>query len=186
MWDNLPDFDLLTYSTPCQSISQAGLQHGFAEGSGTRSSIIWNVRDCVKAKRPKFLMLENVKAMVSAKYVGMFNLWQNELARLGYVNFAHVIDAKDFGVPQHRERLFLISIRIDDDSITPRYFFPQPRPLDICLADVLEHNVDDRFFLSDEMLARFCEKSLDEEAVEDDSQIDGTDDEIDFENFFIV
>lgn len=186
MWDNLPDFDLLTYSTPCQSISQAGLQHGFAEGSGTRSSIIWNVRDCVKAKRPKFLMLENVKAMVSNKYVGMFNLWQNELARLGYVNFAHVIDAKDFGVPQHRERLFLISIRIDDDSITPRYFFPQPRPLDICLADVLEHNVDDRFFLSDEMLARFCEKSLDEEAVEDDSQIDGTDDEIDFENFFIV
>ena len=83
-WQDLPDFDLLSYSTPCQSISQAGLQHGFTEGSGTRSSIIWNVRDCVKAKRPKFLMLENVKAMVSSKYIGLFNVWQRELEKLGY------------------------------------------------------------------------------------------------------
>ena len=82
-WNLVPDFDLLTYSTPCQSISAAGLQHGFAEGSGTRSSIIWNVRDAVKIKRPKYLMLENVKAMVSKKFVGMFNLWQQELERFG-------------------------------------------------------------------------------------------------------
>ena len=66
-WEKVPDFDLLFYSTPCQSISAAGLQHGFTEGSGTRSSIIWNVRDAVIAKRPKFLCLENVKAMVSEK-----------------------------------------------------------------------------------------------------------------------
>lgn len=81
-WKKVGDFDLLFYSTPCQSISQAGLQHGFTEGSGTRSSIIWNVRDAVKTKRPKFLVLENVKAMVSKKFVGMFNLWQLELERL--------------------------------------------------------------------------------------------------------
>lgn len=113
-WEKVPDFDLLTYSTPCQSISNAGLQHGFAEGSGTRSSIIWNVRDAVKIKRPKFLCLENVKAMVSNKFVGMFNLWQSELERLGYVNFAKVLNAKDYGVPQNRERIFLISIRADE------------------------------------------------------------------------
>ena len=84
-WTKVDDFDLLFYSTPCQSISQAGLQHGFAEGSGTRSSIIWNVRDAVQTKRPKYLCLENVKAMVSGKFVGMFNLWQRELERMSYV-----------------------------------------------------------------------------------------------------
>lgn len=162
-WEKFPDCDMLFYSTPCQSISQAGLQHGFAEGSGTRSSIIWNVRDAVIAKRPKFLCLENVKAMVSGKYVGLFNVWQRELEKLGYVNFAKVLNAKDYGVPQNRERIFLISIRIDPDEPNPRYFFPKPFPLEQCLADVLEDEVDEKFFLSDDMLARFCEKSLEEE-----------------------
>lgn len=184
-WSELPDFDLLTYSTPCQSVSQAGLQHGFAEGSGTRSSIIWNVRDCIKAKRPKYLMLENVKAMVSGKFIGMFNLWQNELEKLGYVNFAQVLNAKEFGVPQNRERIFLISIRIDENETEPKYHFPKPFPLEVCLADVLEEDVDEKFFLSDEMLARFCEKSLEEDMVptKQTAQDNG---EIDFENFFVA
>lgn len=185
-WQELPDFDLLTYSTPCQSVSQAGLQHGFTEGSGTRSSIIWNVRDCVKAKRPKFLMLENVRAMVSAKFVKVFNLWQSELEKLGYVNFAQVLNAKGFGVPQNRERIFLISIRIDDASQPPKFFFPKPIPLEVCLADVLETDVDEKFFLSDEMLARFCEKSLEEDGLAkpaDKTVIDG---EIDFEEQFVI
>ncbi|MBR1526223.1 MAG: DNA (cytosine-5-)-methyltransferase [Prevotella sp.] len=187
-WSELPDFDLLTYSTPCQSVSQAGLQHGFTEGSGTRSSIIWNVRDCVKAKRPKFLMLENVKAMVSGKFVGMFNLWQNELEKLGYVNFAHVLNAKEFGVPQNRERIFLISIRFDDEEVVPNYHFPRPIPLELCLADVLEESVDEKFFLSDEMLARFCEKSLEEETVPsiDIDAMPKEDEDVDLENFFVA
>lgn len=152
-WEKVPDFDLLFYSTPCQSISQAGLQHGFTEGSGTRSSIIWNVRDAVKVKRPKFLCLENVKAMVTEKFVGMFNLWQLELERLGYANFAQVLNAKDYGVPQNRERIFLVSIRNDGDL--PRFFFPQPFPLERRLKDVLEENVDERYYLSDKMLDYF-------------------------------
>ena len=152
-WERVPDFDLLFYSTPCQSISQAGLQHGFTEGSGTRSSIIWNVRDAVKVKRPKFLCLENVKAMVTEKFVGMFNLWQLELERLGYRNFAEVLNAKDYGVPQNRERIFLVSIR--DDGDLPRFFFPQPFPLERRLKDVLEDNVDEKYYLSDKMLEYF-------------------------------
>ena len=189
-WNELPDFDLLTYSTPCQSISQAGLQHGFAEGSGTRSSIIWNVRDCVKAKRPKYMMLENVKAMVCEKYVDLFNVWQIELEKLGYKNFAKVLNAKDYGlpspVPQNRERIFLISIRIDDEDPEPRFFFPKQMPLKKCLADVLEHDVDEKYFLSDEMLARFCEKSLEEEGVGSVSpeEIDDVDED-DFENWLV-
>lgn len=157
-WTQMPDFDLLFYSTPCQSISQAGLQHGFEEGSGTRSSIIWNVRDAVIEKRPKYLCLENVKAMVSGKFVGMFNLWQLELERLGYKNFAKVLNAKDYGVPQNRERIFLISIRIDGlESFTPefQYHFPKPFPLKKRLKDVLEENVEDKYYLSENMLEYF-------------------------------
>lgn len=152
-WKKVEDFDLLFYSTPCQSISKAGLQHGFTEGSGTRSSIIWNVRDAVKEKRPKFLCLENVKAMVTEKFMGMFNLWQLELERLGYRNFAEVLNAKDYGVPQNRERIFLVSIR--DDGELPRFFFPKPFPLERRLKDVLEENVDEKYYLSDKMLDYF-------------------------------
>ena len=154
-WETVEDFDLLFYSTPCQSISSAGLQHGFTEGSGTRSSIIWNVRDAVKAKRPKFLCLENVKAMISGKFVDMFNLWQRELEKLGYANFAQVLNAKDYGVPQNRERIFLVSIRVDKEDNMPRYYFPNPFKLDRRLKDVLEEHVDERYYLSDEMLERF-------------------------------
>lgn len=152
-WSQVDDFDLLFYSTPCQSISQAGLQHGFTEGSGTRSSIIWNVRDAVAAKRPRFLCLENVRAMVSKKFVGVFNLWQAELERMGYANFAQVLNAKDYGVPQNRERIFLVSIR--DDGDLPRFFFHQPFPLERRLKDVLEDNVDEKYYLSDKMLDYF-------------------------------
>ena len=157
-WSLVPDFDLLTYSTPCQSISAAGLQHGFAEGSGTRSSIIWYVRDAVKIKRPKFLMLENVKAMVSKKFLPMFNLWQTELERLGYANFAKVLNAKDYGVPQNRERIFLISIRMDElEGLAGKvqYHFPKPFPLEKRLKDVLEEKVDEKYYLSDERLKEF-------------------------------
>lgn len=157
-WTQVPDFDLLTYSTPCQSISNSGLQHGFEEGSGTRSSIIWNVRDAVRIKRPQYLLLENVKAMVSNKFVGMFNLWQSELERLGYVNFAKVLNASDFGIPQHRQRIFLISIRADElDALAGnvRYCFPKPFPLEKKLKDVLEEKVDEKYYLSDEVIQRF-------------------------------
>ena len=152
-WTQVQDFDLLFYSTPCQSISSAGLQHGFTEGSGTRSSIIWNVRDAVKIKKPKYLCLENVKAMISGKFVGMFNLWQRELEKLGYVNFAQVLNAKDYGVPQNRERIFLFSIR--DDGDRPTYHFPKPFPLEKRLKDVLEPKVDEKYYLSDEVVEKF-------------------------------
>ena len=111
------------------------------------------MRDAVKALKPKYLCLENVKAMVTKKFVGMFNLWQLELERLGYRNFVQVLNAKDYGVPQNRERIFLVSIR--DDGDLPRFFFPQPFPLERRLKDVLEDNVDEKYYLSDKMLDYF-------------------------------
>ena len=169
-WKKVPDFDLLTYSTPCQSISAAGLQHGFTEGSGTRSSIIWNVRDAVKAKRPKYMLLENVKAMVSGKFVGMFNLWQLELEKLGYTNFAKVLNAKDYGVPQNRERIFLISIRND---VALRFCFPEPFELKLRLKDVLEEHVDEKYYLSDKMLEYFQRVNDDKSHGHDFKPTDG-------------
>lgn len=156
-WSQVPNFDLLFYSTPCQSISQAGLQHGFAEGSGTRSSIIWKVRDAIKVKRPKYLCLENVKAMVSVKFVDMFNLWQQELENLGYANFPHILNAKDYGVPQNRERIFLVSIRIENEKEMPKYYFPEPFKLKKKLGDILEENVDESFYLDDESVKKLIE-----------------------------
>ena len=151
-WENVPDFDMLFYSTPCQSISNAGLQHGFTEGSGTRSSIIWNVRDAVKEKRPKYLVLENVKAMISSKFVGMFNLWQDELSKFGYTNFSQVLNAKDFGIPQNRERIFLVSILGDS-----WFSFPQPIPLEKKLKDMLEDDVDEKYYIAQDKVDKFLE-----------------------------
>lgn len=175
-WTQVPDFDLLFYSTPCQSISAAGLQHGFAEGSGTRSSIIWNVRDAVKEKKPKFLCLENVKAMVSKKFLPMFNLWQTELERFGYVNFAKVLNAKDYGVPQNRERIFLVSIRADELEALAgniKYHFPNPFPLERKLKDVLEKQVDEKYYLSDKMLDYFNRVDADKSHGHDFKPKDG-------------
>lgn len=166
-WGLNIECDLLTYSTPCQSISAAGLQHGFAEGSGTRSSIIWNVSDAIKALRPKFLLLENVEAMVQSKFIGMFNLWQSELENLGYRNFPKVLNAKNYGVPQNRPRIFLVSVRDDGDA--PRYFFPEPFSLERKLKDMLEENVDEKFYLSDLSIGRI-QRNMGQEDISVDAE----------------
>lgn len=152
-WSKVPDFDLLTYSTPCTDVSQAGLQKGIQEGSNTRSSILWYTRYAILQKKPKYLMMENVKALVTKKFLPFFNMWKNELESYGYDNFAQVLNASDYGVPQNRERIFLVSIRNDGEE--NKYRFPKKMPLGKCLADVLESNVDEKYYLSDKMLEYF-------------------------------
>ena len=92
--------------------------------------------------------------MVSKKFLPMFNLWQSELEKLGYANFAQVLNAKDYGVPQNRERIFLVSIRRDGGSM-PSFHFPAPFALQRKLKDVLEPYVDEKYYLSDKMLEYF-------------------------------
>lgn len=149
-WSKVPDFDLFTYSSPCQDFSNAGLQRGGEEGSGTRSSLLWECRRAIVAKKPKYLLLENVAALVSAKFLPLFNKWQGELGSYGYTNFAQVLNAKDYGVPQNRERIFLFSI-LGNAS----YHFPQPFKLERRLKDVLESEVDEKYYLSDKMIECF-------------------------------
>ena len=147
-WQQVPDFDLFTYSSPCQDFSQAGKQAGGTEGSGTRSSLLWECRRAILAKKPKYLFMENVAALVSQKFIRLFNAWQLELERYGYRNFAKVLNAKDYGVPQNRERIFMVSI-LDESA---RYEFPQPMPLTLRLKDVLEDKVDERYYLSEKAI----------------------------------
>lgn len=145
----------------CTDISAAGVQQGFSKGSGTRSSLLWECEEAVKVKRPKYLLMENVKALVSSKFIEGFHEWLRLLEGYGYNSFSEVLNAKDYGVPQNRERIFVISILREGNE--PRYFFPKPFKLDKCLADVLDEDVDESFFLKDEMLARFCVKSVENE-----------------------
>lgn len=151
-WAKVPDFDLLTYSTPCQSISNAGLQKGITEGSGTRSSVLWSTRYAIIEKKPKYLIMENVKALVSKKFEPEFAKWRAELTSYGYHNYWKVLNATDYGVPQNRERVFCVSVREDLDR---PFFFPTPKDLDICLEDILEADVDEKYYLKKENILKF-------------------------------
>jgi DNA (cytosine-5)-methyltransferase 1 len=135
-WSNVPDFDLFTYSFPCTDISTAGQQQGFDEGSGTRSSLLWECRKAIVQKRPKYLLMENVKAICSKKFMPLFQKWLQSLEDYGYYTNWAVLNAKDYGVPQNRERCFAISIRRDLLDPSPVYHFPEPLPLKFSLKDV--------------------------------------------------
>lgn len=150
-WNQVPDFDLLTYSSPCQDFSNAGKQKGGVEGSGTRSSLLWECRRAILAKKPKYLLMENVAALVSQKFIGTFNQWQLELERYGYTNFSQVLNAKNYGVPQNRERIFMVSILNCDQA----YYFPTPVELTKRLKDVLEDSVDEKYYLSQQVIDGF-------------------------------
>lgn len=151
------DFDLLFYSTPCTDFSNAGKQAGGEEGSGTRSSILWYTRNAILAKKPKYLIMENVKALVSDKFRPLFLKWCDELTSYGYTNFAQVLNAKDYGIPQNRERIFVVSI-LGDAWFT----FPQPRELKLRLKDMLEEKVAEKYYLPQDKVNQFIE-GLDDE-----------------------
>lgn len=151
--EEVGEIDLFTYSSPCTDFSNAGLQKGGEKGSGTRSSLLWECEKAISILRPKYTMLENVKALVSKKFFPLFLRWEDILSDFGYKSFYKVLNAKDYGVPQNRERVFLISIR--EDVFTKPYVFPKPFPLERKLKDVLEENVDDKYYLSEKSISGF-------------------------------
>lgn len=174
-WSDLKDaeIDLLTYSTPCQSISQAGKREGIKKGSGTRSAVLWSTEMAVEHLRPKVLLQENVRALINSVNMPDFKEWCKLLESHGYVNFLApsfptawgtdkrdkktvpgILNAKHYGVPQNRERVYMVSIRADLLQGT-QYEFPRPFALDKCIADILEDNVDERFFLKPDSVIKF-------------------------------
>lgn len=155
-WEKVPDFDLFTYSFPCQDISSSGKQRGFEEGAGTRSSLLWECKKAIEVKKPRFLMMENVKALVSAKFLPFLRQWQTWLHQQGYENFTQVLNASSYNVPQNRERVFMISILRTDSEPNPSFYFPKKMKLERRIKDILEQNVDESFYLSDKALEYFC------------------------------
>lgn len=149
-WSSVPNFDFFTYSFPCTDISSAGQQKGLEEGSGTRSSLLWECKKAIEAKKPKYLMMENVKALTSKKFMPYLKIWLNYLADLGYSNYTQVLNAKSYGIPQNRERVFVVSILGNVE-----YQFPRPFELKLKLKDLLEQQVDERYYLSDKAIAGF-------------------------------
>lgn len=143
----IPDFELFTYSFPCTSISNAGKQAGFTEDSGTASSLLWYCRNAIEVKRPKYLLMENVKALLQKKFQPQFHKWLNELEDFGYTNFYKVLNAKDFGVAQNRERVFMVSIHNCDEP----YVFPEGFKLTKCVEDYLEPEVTKEEYYIDQM-----------------------------------
>lgn len=139
----LPYYDLITYSSPCQDFSIAGKQAGGEKGSGTRSSLLWECERIIRAVKPKYLLMENVKALTSEKFMPLFAKWVQTLESIGYRSFWKVLNAKDYGVPQNRERVFVVSILGGG-----QYQFPEPIPLKKRLKDILEPVVDEKYYIS--------------------------------------
>ena len=174
-WNTVPDFDLFTYSFPCTDISNAGKQMGLGRDSGTRSSLLWECERAVEIKRPKYLLMENVKALLQKKFLKDFHAWLNILEGFGYYNAFQVLNAADYGVPQHRERVFCVSILRTADNPDPTFSFPQPFPLERKLKDVLEEHVDEKYYLSDKMLEYFQRVNDDDSHGHDFKPKDGED-----------
>lgn len=149
----LPYYDLITYSSPCQDFSFAGKGAGGEKGSGTRSSLLWECERIIKAVKPKYLLMENVKALTGKKFMPLFQQWLRTLEKMGYQNWWKVLNAKDYGVPQNRERVFVVSILGGG-----QYHFPQPIPLTKRLKDVLEEKVDEKYYLSDKLIQGFLHR----------------------------
>lgn len=145
------DIDLITYGFPCQDISLAGKQQGLFndDGSQTRSGLFFEALRIIEETKPKIAIAENVKNLVSKKFNAQFQVVLASLESAGYNNYWKVLNAKDYGVPQNRERVFIVSIRKDID--TGLFEFPEPFPLDKRLKDLLEEDVDEKYFISDKM-----------------------------------
>ena len=144
--------DLITYGFPCQDISIAGKQQGFVNDSGesTRSGLFFEALRIIKELRPRYAIAENVKALTSTKFKNEFATVLSSLKEAGYNNYWRVLNAKDYGIPQNRERVFIVSIRRDVDD--GDFQFPKKEPLMLRLRDMLEptESVDEKYYLSTE------------------------------------
>lgn len=168
--EELPYADFWTCSFPCTDISVAGNMKGFNPDSGTRSSLLWeNVRLLKKAKEkdtlPKYIMVENVKNLVSKKFIGNFNELISVLDDIGFNTYWSVLNGKDCGVPQNRERVFVIAIRKDID--TGKFDFPVPFDNELRLKDILEDEVDESYYISKEKSNKFIANLKENEATND-------------------
>ena len=198
-WNKDIEVDLLMHGSPCQDFSISGKQAGGDIGSGTRSSLMYETIRIVGKLRPKYVIWENVKNLLSKKHRHNFDAYLETMEKLGYTNYYQVLNAKDYGIPQNRERVFTISILgnnnyefpkgdecdnsikvvgnympsghdasriVDEDGLAPtvkenhgtvtavlqRFEFPPKQELKLKLKDMLEDEVDEKYYLSEKMM----------------------------------
>ena len=161
-WSQVPDFDVIIYSSCCQSLTRTGSQKGMTEGSGTPSSLIWYIREAIRIKKPMICLLENVPPLLETKFEGMFEKWTNAIANLGYRNTWSTLCAVDYGVPQNRNRAFLVSVRND---IKKNIYFPSPIGCKVQTEALLEESVDEKYYLSEGDAAAFVRRISDKVAT---------------------
>ena len=154
----IPPFDLLTWGFPCQDISVAGNMKGL---QGERSSLLRYALDAIKLHKPAYAIAENVKNLTSKRFAQDFRNLLQRLDELGYNNYWSVLNAADFGIPQNRERVFIVSIRKD---LNQSFEFPRPPMFPCSLLDVLqdERDVPEKFYLPDELTRPLSENWLEE------------------------
>ena len=157
---------ILFYSFPCTDLSLAGKQAGMSKDSGTRSGLLWEVerllKELPKENLPQVLVMENVPQVHSDNNLPDFQNWIQFLQSLGYENFCEDLNAKDFGVPQNRDRCFMVSILGSFDFV-----FPRKIPLEKVMADVLEPEVEEKYFISNEKADKLIEQLIRDGKIEE-------------------
>lgn len=163
---NTKDYEyIMTYSFPCTDLSLAGKQAGMKKGSGTRSGLLWEVeRILTECKElPQVLLMENVPQVITAEG---FEDWLQFLKSKGYVSHYQVLNAKNYGIPQNRERCFMFSF-LSNDYID--YTFPQPVKLENRLKDLLEKQVDEKYYLKSEKAFKLIEQIKNKNIISHDT-----------------
>lgn len=145
---DIPNHDILVGGFPCQAFSLAGLKRGFED---TRGTLFFEIARILKAKRPKAFLLENVKNLVSHDHGRTFQVICNTLQELGYSIFPKVLRARDFGVPQNRERIYIVGFDPIQVENFADFEMPQPQNKKTRLGDILEQNVDCKYTISDDL-----------------------------------
>lgn len=159
---------ILFYSFCCQDLSVAGKQAGMKKGDKTRSGLLWEVERLLKECKefngnlPDVLILENVPQLHSAKNMPDFQEWINFLNTLGYSSYYEDLNSKHMGVPQNRDRTFMVSMLGDYE-----FTFPEPIPLEYCMADILEDEVDEKYFINSDRAENLINQLVQEKKIPD-------------------
>jgi DNA (cytosine-5)-methyltransferase 1 len=148
---------LLTYSFPCQDLSVAGKRKGMSKGDNTRSGLLWEVERLLNEVEnlPQVLLMENVPQVISDANIKDFQLWQKFLEEKGYSNYTEILNAKDYGVAQNRERCFMVSLLGEWN-----YNFPKPIPLTKTMKDYLEDEVDEKYYINNEKAQKLIDELI--------------------------
>lgn len=153
-WNKSIKADLIMHGSPCQDFSVAGRQAGGDEGSGTRSSLLYETLRIVENVQPEIVIWENVRNLLSKRHRHNHEAYVERMSDMGYDSATQILNAKDYGIPQNRERVFTLSIK-RGSKLVKSYTRPEPRPLELKLKDILEDEVDEKYYLTDTQVASF-------------------------------